>query len=422
MAIQHFPRILIGLLALLWSVQCRADRAGNLISEINDKAASVARELQQQGSRVVGVLKFEVRDQHRRSVRGDDTLSSECGDWLETALRRYASNGNLQIVKNASEVASKTAGANHRSEAGRQRLFAANYRLPDGKPAKVDTFVTGRIVVRQDLASVRVILQSVHDRRQRPLYSLDDFDANTKMCILNQLGVPYHLRDGGSADQVHLSALETLRDPERNHPAKRNPLISFEVFYDGTPVPPRIVDGMAVLPEPRQGQHVWLKLKRLDQSDRTFAAVVKVNGENVLWRKRLVDFAGPKYVLHKGDPAIMIKGFQKDDGQADAFQIASAQRSRELESVYGADVGTISITVFQQGEPEDTIAPELQSLAIGQADSESATITPDKYVTRGVIQAGSRVTTQRVRLVDPIPWDPTPVLSCVFHYYQPGDR
>lgn len=389
-----------------------------LIQLIDLHAEDVLDRLVEEGAKVVGVLKFDVRD--RRSY---NTLGLQCADWLETAMRR-ANHGRLQFVQDASQVASGISGADHSKSSGRSRLFESLYPMENGSKVKVDAFVTGRIFVRDDLASVDVTIQSVHGGPNPRTEKLVRFNANTKQGVLAALGAPFHIREGEDASDAAANAADAMEHPRDARDQRSKQLIKFDVLYDDKPVSVQGGDGFLWIPEPTEGQRVTIRMKRIDQSDRTLGVVVKVNGISVYSGRRVADFAALKYILEP-ESEIVIRGFQQsgDRQQAAAFEIASRSRSRELESLYGADVGTISFTIFKQAETFDEKNDYFVNLAQGVVQVDQKAVQKPKELLvekRGLVVAGEKQVAQPTREVPRKQWDPNPVLAEVIHYYKPS--
>src|ERR1700733_8883574 len=102
------------------------------------------------GYKNVGVLKFLVA--HASSKGFSDsvgTLNMMLARRLEVALVLANDPGApVGVIRNASTVAARTKGANHRSPAGRKVLFEPDYPLAWGKgEVKADAFVTGTALI-----------------------------------------------------------------------------------------------------------------------------------------------------------------------------------------------------------------------------------------------------------------------------------
>jgi hypothetical protein len=122
-----------------------------------------------------------------------------------------------------------------------------------------------------------------------------------------QLRSPKELKDGPAAQ-----ARQVRSAPSEEHPLVDEPSVTLRIFYDDKPVEVKFQNGEALISEPREGQNVVMKIERLDKGSQALGAVLKVNGENTIFRERKPDLSCPKWVLHPGAPATRVVGFQAD--------------------------------------------------------------------------------------------------------------
>jgi hypothetical protein len=193
--------------------------------------------------------------------------------------------------------------------------------------------------------------------------------------------------------------------------------------------------GKAYVPEPQEGQKVELVLKR-DGSRERFGVVLKVNGENTIQKQRLPDPQCTRWILDPGPRPLIIDGYQINAQQKEVFRVLSAHESQAREMDYGADVGTITLTVFREAKgkkpPPDTTeeAKEAQVVNKGTLETPPQPGEPDKPDTLGALTARLLEDTQRgliaegpvrpgevtVVKFDP---DPLPVMCLTVIYYNP---
>ena len=389
----------------------------DLIRLIDLHAEDIVEELIDNGAKVVGVLRFEVRDRGSQN-----TLGLDCADWLETALKRYGS-GRLKVVDNATTVASelRIAKTQTRAEktAARKLLLGPKYPLSDGRKVFVDTFVTGTIIVTQNLQSLDVSIQGFKRQDPSRTLKLARFYSGTGNGLLASLGVPFHIREGGNGTDAPQAALDAMLNPRKSRDERSQLAIQFELLYDSRPVTPSEINGIWHVPSPRVGQQVSIKITRSDQSKKILGVVVRVNGLSVLSGKRVADFAARKYILAPGKE-ILIRGFQiaGNTQQANAFEVLTDQQSHEQESRYGDDVGTITFTVFRESSAVANDQDYYVDLAQGVVDSK-APRPEDMLVERNLIVQGPKKVQQPIQQVARKQWDPVPVLAEVIRYYQP---
>ena len=187
------------------------------------------------------------------------------------------------------------------------------------------------------------------------LEKIVQFTAATDAQGLADVGESFVVRgiqESGEVEQVALNDAAQVRRSAAEHP---HPLtaadapIELEITYDGRPVTIEYRDGKAFVREPAEGQQVALILKRKNPADRrSWGCVLKVNGQNTLYKQRLRDIQCAKRILDPGDPPTTVAGYQLNKNQAEAFRVLSKAASQAREIDYGEDVGTISLTVFGQ--------------------------------------------------------------------------
>ncbi|MBW3597720.1 MAG: hypothetical protein KY475_10640 [Planctomycetes bacterium] len=429
-------------------------RAAEVERELLRRAPEMLEHCRSKGYRNVGVLKFRVK-------KGNDPISDSVGTFnsflaerLETALilANSSSGGSpVGIIRDASAVAAKTPGAAHTSADGRSRLFAAKYPLAWGSPppqVTPDAFITGIVVVSPDLRDMSVGILAF-DRAGKELERIVPvFKADVGIDALAELGESYALRgafDGGDTQMTEEQTKEVLvttalkvKEQQTTHPlADPQRPVLLEAAYNGRPVSIEFRGGEAFLPEPQEGEQVVLTLRHNPgvKAER-LAVVLKVNGENTLFRQRKRDIDCRKWILEPGAPPIVIRGYQKSDKTYEAFRVLSAAESREREIHYGADVGMISLTVFREAVPEDLPPPDLLSeededlLAMmrgGFPEKPAETLGALKAQLRsgsmlrgGLIESGAEEK-GGIRIVEFEP-DPTPIMTAAIRYYEPASK
>ncbi|MCA9119994.1 MAG: hypothetical protein H6822_29555 [Planctomycetaceae bacterium] len=421
--------------------QCRAD-AATLEFQLHKHAPQILSSLRGRSCHRIGVLKFQVQKVGQRPSDCAGTLNTFLAERLEVALALANSTDpaeQIQLVHNASRVAAQTPEATHLSPSGRQRLFSQRYPLAwDNRKVELDALVTGVVQVAPDLRSVRIGIVAAIKGEPELLGLLPPIVADTDGAILNELGESFQLRSGPDGQRLSdpaTSAGEVQHEPPANFPLDNKPTVALRVFYDGQPVTLEFTESEAIIPEPGMGQSVTFQLERMDQSDVILGVVLKVNGENTLYRQRVRDFDCAKWVLNPGHRATVIHGFQKANSTevGEAFEVVSTAASRALEMHYGPDVGTISLTVFEETKESPQLslsedAPDLAAIAKAQfpaepprnADALKAQLrNVGATGTRGVITDGDEIQ-QRVQLVRH-DWRPEPIMSVVIRYYRPQD-
>lgn len=337
---------------------------------LQERAPQILQQLREKGYKNVGVLKFRIK-------KGNDPVSDRVGtlnmflaDRLEVALILSNSSDpakQIGIAKKASAVAARIAGASHVTAAGRQKLFEAEYPLSWGDSSvKPDAFLTGIAQISADLKQITVGILVFDSSGGALTKVIPPFDAAVTPSMLGEAGESYVLRgafDSAKPELVQEKVAEVsakVKTKEATHPVAdpAKPVV-LEIQYNGKPIPIEFRDGKAYVPEPMEGQKVALILKRTEHARGRLGVVVKVNGENTLSRQKVRDLDCRKWILDNGSQPITLLGFQMDQNVAEEFRVLSPAESAATEMNYGADVGTISMTVFREvgGEALPEVAP-----------------------------------------------------------------
>jgi hypothetical protein len=414
-----------------------ADKPGNLQHELLAHAGKIIEQLKAKGFANVGVLKFRVQKGTSRASDTVGTLNLNLAERLEMALilaQRNRDGTALLVLRNASAVAARIPAASHLTAAGREKLLQARYPAAWGQQQLTpDVLLTGLVKISPDLRHITIIVLafSKADNELRPVAQ---FTAVTDPSLLMESGESFLVRgafDSGDEEKVReqiADKAKQVKTAQAKYPLQDAATpVTLDVYYDTYKVPVEIQGGKAWLPEPREGQKVVFVIKRGRSTER-LGVVLKVNGENTLFKERLPDAQCRKWILDPGAYSVTVRGFQVDGANANEFRVLSRAESKETEVYYGADVGTISLAVFR--EKKDRPAPSLKD----EAEDEQALLRgvfPKGHAlnlaalqhqlrdsgSRGLLAEGNLVAVgvQRVSFVT----DPTPIMSVTITYYRP---
>ena len=410
--------------------------AAPLDRQLLQHAPVVLRYCQAKGYKNVGVLKFRVKKGRSAVTDNVGALNLDVANQLELALvLANRVQQPLGIIRNASAVAATIRGANHLVAEGRPPLFSRRYLLAWGsEEVTPDAFLTGVIFVSDDLRKLAVGILAFD--RQHPMERIVEFDAEVDPFDLIDVGESYLVRGALGDDeqqlaQVVMSANE-VRANEQPHPLKDpGAPVELEVRYDDSPVPIEVRGGQAFVREPREGEQVSFVLKRRQSDQARYGLVLKVNGLNTLHKERLPELECHKWVLEPDLKEITLVGFQLTDDEVEAFKVLSRAASKGREMDYGADVGTISLAVFREGEVSQPPATDL----LDDVADDMAVLSRERFpltiprnlpalqaqlrndAVRGLITEGE-VMHGRTRTVSFTP-HPIPVMSVTVTYYRP---
>jgi hypothetical protein len=434
-------------------------RAADLEGALLDRAKGLVKHCQQKGYKTVGVLKFQGLKEGASPSDNLGTINTLIARRLEVALILANDPRNpVGVVEDATATAARIRGANHGTPEGRPPLFRPEYKLAWGDPkvrVTPDAFVTGLAGVSKDLKTLTVSFfifdRTKNDLKQVP--GVADAVVPNRAAALVEMGESFTLRgafDGGKVepakgkneaagkndppadlpkdkDQAAVKSAADVRDQKAGkHPAEDpNAPVKLTVLYDGRPVRIEVRDGKAFVPEPAPGQTVEFRLAK-DATAQRYGVVLKVNGENTLDKQRLPDARCRMWVLGKGDPPIPVRGYQLGVDRVEKFRVLSAPESKAREVNYGADVGTVTATVFPEGtapapdltedaaEKTAVAAAKLPAEPSKSFDALKAKLLED--ANRGLIAEGAQVE-GKVRVVRFTP-AAAPVMTLTVIYYK----
>lgn len=441
---------MLAVVLLAGSRTCAGDLP-SLEQGLRKAAPVVLRFAKERGIANLGVLKFRIKKGDGELTDNVGTLNLKLAERFEIALILTDDiHRPIGIVHDASAVAATIPGASHLTSDGRPKLFEAKYPLAWGDSRVTpDAFVVGIAHIADDLKSMTVGIAVCDKTGEKPI-NVTQFDAQPSATTLVETGESFSVRglfDGGQVEikpekfqaQVTAATFATAassRLKQEQHPLNDPAVpVALEVRFDGELVPFQFAAGELRIREPQEKQSVTFTLLRRDERDkRRYACVLRVNGENTLFRQRQNDFDCKKWILEPGRSPLVVRGFQKTDDLVSEFRILSKAESKAKEMDYGADVGTISLTVFSEAGPT-TPKPPVIDLADDEADdaliisrglflqskpksldalkSQLALTSQTRgLIDEGVIGEGKTVTVKFVA-------DPRPIMSATLRYYRP---
>ena len=365
-------------------------RTAGLERELLNQAPDILKYLREHHYHHVGVLKFRVQKDGQVTDNAGP-LNLDVASWLENALWIKCDmelDHDLTLLHDASATAAKIPGANHLTAEGRAHLFGAKYRALWGtqKEVAADAFLAGRVDFSDDLRTLTVAVCALG--RDNRVQKVVVFNASSGMNTLALAGESFNLRAAltkkRTFEEVDLSdaAAETAqktKEGKADLPALDDKLVGLEIRYVDRAtqadrvMAPQSADGRMLVPEPNEGQDVYFVLKRRDPDPKArYGVVLMVNGVNTLFEERLPPQQCTKWIIEPGSEPIVIKGFQTTDNTVDGFVVRSAAESKANEVNYGADVGTVSYSVFRE-QPLPAKKPSLDNDA---KKEEAAVVNP----------------------------------------------
>ncbi|MCA9010094.1 MAG: hypothetical protein KDB01_10135 [Planctomycetaceae bacterium] len=482
-------RTLVFAICLLQPAQ-RLFAADELEKQYQKTAHEILTKLRSQQIHTTGVLKFAVRIGDGPFPPTVGNLNMRLAEKLELALvlanpaRETATATQVGIVRGASDVANTIKDASHLTEEGRRLLFSKSYPLAwkhqDRTEVIPDSLIVGVAQVHADLSrmDIEIMLVSKSDLKIQPLASLT---VPTDLEDLIDSGESFTTRglfDGGNVESKtendsqdknkekvegttkveSKSTTEPANDEKLKEIAKEQALavrketlgksepqkstthpladssdapIKFEIWYGNKLQPYEFRDGAAFVKEPAEGEQVILSVRRKSKERKRYGVLIRVNGENTLYRERTPDLKAGLWILEPDSTEFGIYGFQIDNGTRQEFRVLSDADSAKRTIDYGRDVGMISVVVFEEEtKPQPIPSDDELDLAV-----QSQTVLPDKTAesrgqlgqslfdqlltqdkTRGLIVEGQKAEAA----IDIVTFkrSPTPVMATSIRYYN----
>lgn len=438
----------------------QAHAGDQLESQYRDQSTKILDKLRSDGVKTVGVLKFSVRIGDGKFPGSVGALNTRLVQKLEIALamanpaRRADEAKQVGIVRGASKVAATIEGATHLSADGRKLLFSKIYPLAWKHLGKTDVvpdaFIVGVAQIKSDLSSMQIEMM-VLKKSDLSLAPLAKVTVPTDLEDLIDSGESFTTRgifDGGSVEETEqieeavkkealLVRTETI-DKSTPQASKKHPLaassnapIKFEVWYGDDLQEYEFRDGAAFIKEPAEDQEVILAVRRKSTDTKRYGILVRVNGENTLYKERTPDAQATLWIMEPDLKEFSIRGYQIDEKERERFRVLSDAESEKRRFDYGQDFGMISVTVFEE---QTSIKPKLSEEKLDLAVLSQAEL-PDKTeesrgqlgtslfdqllaqgITRGAIGEGEREEA-KIDIVKFTPL-PTPAMSASVRYYK----
>lgn len=438
------------LVMLVTSLRHHELQAANLAQTLHAAAHDIVAQCQSNNWQSVGILKF--------TLEKGGKLSDNLGPMNTLLARRLEvamvlanpPHAPLNLIEDASITAAAIDSGNHLSSTGRQKLLGGSYPLMWGsQKVSPDVLITGIGQISKDMRKIKIAFFAI-SKGSNDLASLGgDYTAELLPGSLSEAGLSYSVRgafDGGTLVQNNgtpddlpeddfANNTETLftsaqslasGDGKVSHPlTDRNSAVRLEVRYDGRVVPFEIRGGHAFLREPTENQRVDVTIIK-DATPNRYGVVAKINGQNTLGKQQRPDLQCSKWILSRPNEQVVIRGYQISQEQRETFRVLSKPESKSREFDYGSDVGTISVTVFGEGDrPKLTLdedqreADVVESSELPEAPSDSFNALKAKLLAdanRGLIVEGNRAAGQ-IR-IQTFHANPTPLMSGTATYYQ----
>lgn len=414
----------------------------------------IVKHLNDNNLKTVGVLKFRVKKPGQKTSDSVGPMNSLLADRLELGLvlgNPFDESQQLKIIEGASSHVAKIDGGDHLTDDGRTKIFSTQYPIAWGdEKASPDAFLTGVVAIHEDNLNATVgILCFTKDGDGLERVG-EPFTAELDAASFSESGQSFMLRgvfDHGKVTKTFKevqvkkqkaikASVKTVKSGQSTWPLNDSTApVNLQIMYDGVVMPVELRDGNAFVKEPRQGQKVELALIRNASAEGRLGAVLKVNGENSLYRSTVRDLDAPKWILSKKRQRTIVRGYQiPNKNELEKFKVLSDSESKVRKMNYGRNVGQIQLTVFQEmtgpspsdfildEDEEDLLAmmrgvhPRKQPKNLGALKHQIRLAGKSGPQTRGLIVEGDK-DKNKVKIVKFKP-DPTPLMSVTITYYK----
>ena len=404
--------------------------------------------------KTVGVLKFRVKKPGQKTSDSVGPMNSLLADRLELGLvlgNPFDESQQLKIIEGASSHVAKIDGGDHLTDEGRTKIFGTQYPIAWGdEKASPDAFLTGVVAIHEDNLNATVgILCFTKDGEGLERVG-EPFKAELDAASFSESGQSFMLRgvfDHGKVTKTFKevqvkkqkaikASVKTVKSGQSTWPLNDSTApVNLQIMYDGVVMPVELRDGNAFVQEPQQGQKVELALIRNAGVEGRLGAVLKVNGENSLYRSTVRDLDAPKWILSPKHQRTVVRGYQiAVKNELEKFKVLSDSESKVRKMNYGRNVGQIQLTVFREmtgpspsdfildEDEEDLIAmmrgvhPKEQPKNLGARKHQIRLAGKSGPQTRGLIVEGDK-DKNKVKVVKFKP-DPTPLMSVTITYYK----
>jgi hypothetical protein len=334
--------------------------------ELDAKLAAVAPKvldyLKAKKCETVGVLKFLVDKGDGKLMDNAGTLNQGIADRLEVALILALKTDDMSVIYRASDGATTIAGANHLTLAGRKAFFNKQYPWAWGPPddkAKPSVLLTGEVVVSKDLKQTTVTIQAFGPDGAMVTIPDAKVSVETPLRVLVDSGRSYLITEkthkdvfsrGFKKEDVKNTVVEQniALDSGSQPPMPKPSVPSFDA--DAPIRVSVLIAGRAVqvqngaVREPKVDEKVELLLENM--TDDVYGVVLKINGENTIFREKFDAKDCYKWILKKKEKNY-VTGFQETNDKWNEFRVLPYEESKANEVNYGPVMGTIQVTAFR---------------------------------------------------------------------------
>lgn len=448
--------------------------AGEKVDELAMEKALLAHvrplldSLRERKVKVVGVLKFVVKREGYDLSSSEGTLNMRLAEKTEQALvvatppSADAIERQIGVVKNATATASKIPDATHLhkdDQAKREKLFDQTYKLAwsiDGKDEAVpDAFVYGVAFIHSDSIHIDIELvafvkgqkELIEQASFRTVLGLEDQTSLGEGHLVGRSTT--NRKTGEASDTYEESARESIlsskKTPGQHVLQREDAPVGVELEFAGVKQPLQFLPNAKTgeieckVREPKAGQSFVVKLFRKKPADTArYGIVLKVNGENTLYRQRLPDGRCSFWVLEPNAQSLIVPGYQKTkgtDGVTEPFLVVEGAAALNAVEFYGQEAGLISLTVYgektrdqlaenlaREDEPyrliQDTVLPEETAKNVSQLKGRLSNSILGEIQTRGMVVPSEKVQRNVTKEVD-FKREDRPFFSASIRYYRP---
>ena len=377
---------LLAALALAFGLDAGTAEADHLDAGLNIQAPQIVRVLREQGVKTIGVLRFRVQEGDGPETFSAGPLNGNLAVRLENTLVIHAGTDEqeaLGIIHNAGqEAVRRKVGKWYKNEAEQRKLFTIDtYPLAWGnRKVKADAFLSGLVKVSSDYQHGTVTVEEI--REPGKVEKLAEFSFEGDSALLLDLGKSYSLRRrdrGGASTTARTMSLvfeAVNKAPAGNNSPKTDsdqPVLTrgalevggveFQVLAGGQAVPiaPKGTaenGGDFQLRSPDPGKEIVFKIA--NKTEKTLGVDIKLNSASLFLEQTDEPANCRLWILKPEDKyrSYVLKGYYYQEADGEKVKIApfkvlvgdEAQKWRDDMGQFADRVGTISITVFEEGD------------------------------------------------------------------------
>jgi hypothetical protein len=348
-------------------------RADSLDEQLNENAPRLVEVLQDRDVKVVGILRFRVKEGGAAETFDAGPLNGNLPQRLENALIVHlgpSAKPAFGVIHDASRSAAAAGIGNwSRDAAQRRKLFeAAEYPLAwGGRKVRADAFLTGKVVLPDEAdARAEVVIELIVAANPEARKEVVRFSFAPDLPLLRDLAVAYDLTGKARPKAEVFLRGEWQRqraDARRKHetplaeppPAPATPAtesitvgeVEFKFLRNGKPA---LIRGDRIECPLKKDDKVAIAIANRS-ADKQLGVDVRLNGVSLVLQETREPEYARVFVLDPGKPFPILTGFLLDEkGTVAPFGVLVGEEVQRRQEDLGDKAGQIEVTVFERDE------------------------------------------------------------------------